>query len=96
MHGGWYASGMGLGASSGLQSGFSSGSLAGSVVPHSQSYHLMVSSIIFTIYLRLNRNLFASILRIHKSNQTIYFSFCLKKFRERLGEETMRDGIISI
>lgn len=44
MHGGWYASGMGaLGASSGLQSGFSSGGLAGGVVPHSQSYHLMVS-----------------------------------------------------
>lgn len=45
MHGGWYASGMGtLGASSGLQSGFSSGGLAGGVVPHSQGYHLMVSS----------------------------------------------------
>lgn len=47
MHGGWYASGMGaLGASSGLQSGFSSGGLAGGVVPHSQSYHLMVSKCI--------------------------------------------------
>ena len=46
MHGGWYASGMGaLGASSGLQSGFSSGGLAGGVVPHSQSYHLMVSKL---------------------------------------------------
>lgn len=45
MHGGWYASGMGaLSAGSGLQSGFSSGGLAGGVVPHSQSYHLMVSN----------------------------------------------------
>lgn len=44
MHGGWYASGMGaLGASSGLQGGFSSSGLGGGVVPHSQSYHLMVS-----------------------------------------------------
>lgn len=44
MHSGWYG-GMGaLGASSGLQSGFSSGGLGGGVVPHSQSYHLMVSN----------------------------------------------------
>lgn len=47
MHGGWYASGMGaLGASSGLQGGFSSGSLGGGVVPHSQSYHLGISSMV--------------------------------------------------
>ncbi|XP_037026169.1 GATA-binding factor C isoform X3 [Bradysia coprophila] len=45
MHGGWYPSGMGaLGASSGLQGGFSSGSLSGGVVPHSQSYHLGIST----------------------------------------------------
>lgn len=43
MHSGWYASGMGLGGSGGLQGGFSSGGLGGGVVPHSQSYHLMVS-----------------------------------------------------
>ncbi|KAJ6640220.1 GATA-binding factor C [Pseudolycoriella hygida] len=45
MHGGWYPSGMGaLGATSGLQTGFSSGSLSGGVVPHSQSYHLGIST----------------------------------------------------
>lgn len=47
MHGGWYPSGMGaLGASSGLQGGFSSGSLSGGVVPHSQSYHLGISTMV--------------------------------------------------
>lgn len=51
MHGGWYASGMGaLGASSGLQSGFSSGGLGGGVVPHSQSYHLMVRKLTIIIF----------------------------------------------
>lgn len=47
MHGGWYT-GMGaLGASSSLQSGFSSaGSLGGGVVPHSQSYHLGLNSMV--------------------------------------------------
>lgn len=45
MHSGWYASGMGaLGASGSLQSGFSSGGLGGGM-PHSQSYHLMVSNL---------------------------------------------------
>lgn len=44
MHGGWYT-GMGaLGASSSLQSGFASGSLGG--VPHSQSYHLGLNSMV--------------------------------------------------
>lgn len=48
MHGGWYASGMSaLGASGGLQGGFSSSGLGGGVVPHSQSYHLMVSTATF-------------------------------------------------
>lgn len=48
MHGGWYASGMSaLGASGGLQGGFSSSGLGGAVVPHSQSYHLMVSNSFF-------------------------------------------------
>lgn len=53
MHGGWYASGMGaLGASGGLQGGFSSGSLGGGV-PHSQSYHLGISSmVILTIFFK--------------------------------------------
>lgn len=47
MHGGWYASGMaGLGASGGLQGGFSSGGLSSGVVPHSQSYHLGISSMV--------------------------------------------------
>lgn len=47
MHGGWYT-GMGaLGASSSLQSGFASaGSLGGGVVPHSQSYHLGLNSMV--------------------------------------------------
>ncbi|KAH8347193.1 hypothetical protein KR059_006361 [Drosophila kikkawai] len=46
MHGSWYTGGMGaLGASSGLQGGFSTaGSLGGAVVPHSQPYHLGLSS----------------------------------------------------
>ncbi|XP_030370985.1 GATA-binding factor C [Scaptodrosophila lebanonensis] len=46
MHGSWYTGGMGaLGASSGLQGGFSTaGSLGGGVVPHSQPYHLGLSS----------------------------------------------------
>lgn len=49
MHGGWYTSGMaGLGASGGLQGGFSSGGLGGGVVPHSQSYHLGISSMVST------------------------------------------------
>lgn len=59
MHGGWYASGMGaLSAGSGLQSGFSSGGLAGGVVPHSQSYHLMVSNhaIFFHFYFFICNN----------------------------------------
>lgn len=52
MHGGWYASGMGaLGASGGLQGGFSSSSLSGGVVPHSQSYHLGISSMVSEIYI---------------------------------------------
>lgn len=52
MHGGWYASGMGaLGASSGLQGGFGSSGLGGGVVPHSQSYHLMVSSYSFVSHI---------------------------------------------
>ena len=48
MHGGWYTSSMGaLSASSGLQSGFpTAGSLGGGVVPHSQSYHLGLSSMV--------------------------------------------------
>lgn len=47
MHSGWYTSGMaGLGASGGLQGGFSSGGLSGGVVPHSQSYHLGISSMV--------------------------------------------------
>lgn len=48
MHGGWYTSGMGaLSASSGLQGGFSTaGSLGGGVVPHSQSYHLGLGSMV--------------------------------------------------
>lgn len=47
MHSGWYTSGMaGLGASGGLQGGFSSGGLGGGVVPHSQSYHLGISSMV--------------------------------------------------
>jgi GATA-binding protein 2 len=51
MHGGWYT-GMGaLGASSSLQSGFSSaGSLGGGVVPHSQSYHLGLNSMVNILY----------------------------------------------
>lgn len=43
MHGGWYAGGMGALGASNLQGGFSSSGLGGGVVPHSQSYHLMVS-----------------------------------------------------
>lgn len=60
MHGGWYASGMGaLGASSGLQGGFSSGSLGGGVVPHSQSYHLGISSMVIKkTFLKLNFNFY--------------------------------------
>jgi len=48
MHGSWYTGGMGaLGASSGLQGGFSTaGSLGGAVVPHSQPYHLGLSSMV--------------------------------------------------
>lgn len=47
MHGGWYT-GMGaLGAGSSLQSGFgAAGSLGGGVVPHSQSYHLGLNSMV--------------------------------------------------
>lgn len=48
MHGSWYTGGMGaLGASGGLQGGFSTaGSLGGGVVPHSQPYHLGLSSMV--------------------------------------------------
>ncbi|KAL1376903.1 hypothetical protein pipiens_016609 [Culex pipiens pipiens] len=48
MHGGWYATGMGaLGTSTSLQSGFGSAStLGGGVVPHSQSYHLGLNSMV--------------------------------------------------
>lgn len=57
MHGGWYPSGMGaLGASSGLQGGFSSGSLSGGVVPHSQSYHLGISTMVSKCFAIKDRN----------------------------------------
>jgi GATA-binding protein 2 len=47
MHSGWYATGMGaLGASGSLQGGFGSGGLGGGVVPHSQSYHLGLNSMV--------------------------------------------------
>lgn len=46
MHGGWYATGMGLGASSSLQSGFGGSLGGGGVVPHSQSYHLGLNSMV--------------------------------------------------
>lgn len=48
MHSGWYTSSMSaLGASGGLQGGFSTtGGLGGGVVPHSQSYHLGLGSMV--------------------------------------------------
>lgn len=47
MHGGWSGWPGALGASSSLQSGFASaGSLGGGVVPHSQSYHLGLNSMV--------------------------------------------------
>lgn len=47
MHGGWSGWPGALGASSSLQSGFATaGSLGGGVVPHSQSYHLGLNSMV--------------------------------------------------
>uniref|UniRef100_A0A182J6K4 Uncharacterized protein n=1 Tax=Anopheles atroparvus TaxID=41427 RepID=A0A182J6K4_ANOAO len=55
MHGGWYTTGMGaLGTSGGLQNGFGgAGSLGGGVVPHSQSYHLGLNSMVSCLALWL-------------------------------------------
>jgi hypothetical protein len=50
MHGGWSGWPGALGASSSLQSGFATaGSLGGSVVPHSQSYHLGLNSMVINL-----------------------------------------------
>lgn len=93
MHGGWYASGMGaLGASGGLQGGFSSGGLGGAVVPHSQSYHLMVC---IQVSISLN---FCKIIekpnsfgvRMSTTNSYVTYFSC---HREQHGDAIMRDGI---
>lgn len=85
MHGGWYAGGMGALGASNLQGGFSSSGLGGGVVPHSQSYHLMVSIRWFARQL----NIFLGI----ETNQ--YFSFFSNsKCRAQHGVVIMRDGLI--
>lgn len=80
MHGGWYASGLSaMGASSGLQGGFSSSGLGGGVVPHSQSYHLMVSGFCifpfcFSAIFHFHRISFINLSIYHPPRTDLHFS----------------------